>query len=498
MMEKFSNAFPAFSGKTRFGKSRDERKGIGVKKFLSRAGWLILFLAVLVVLYKGFDYLISDDTASQTRVSFHDYYKEDKLDYLFVGTSHINQQISAVQLSKNLNKNVFNLSSAWQDFIGSYYLIREAINNHKTDRIILELSVSRLAIKETDETAVFIITDYIKSPILRAQYLLSSFDMDGYVNAFLRLRRNIDPQDLPSAKELTKLYREKQEPEYTGYEGTDKYLGKGQWGVFRSWADEETGTAALNLKMGGLNNFGTDAIQDREVNYLRKIIELCKDNGIELTFLMPTYSELYLINFEHFEEVAQTFYDIAKEYNIPLIDFNKVKKEYLDFGVADFHNSDHLNSYTSDRISEFMTMYLQNPDGDYFYDTLEEKYPKTDDIIAVGYIPCFITEKGEYPKAADAEGDIETVRLDISALSWVKRPVKARIYVTEPLNKDEKEEGEKTVWLDKKEIKGEQLDAFTTQFVVPYNNLKTYYRVDLLDPETDEVLYEAFTRFDTK
>ena len=130
-------------------------------------------------------------------------------------------------------------------------------------------------------------------------------------------------------------------------------------------------------------------------------------------------------------------------------------------------------------------------------------------------IPYFQTENGEYQKAEEAEGDIETVRLEISALSWIKRPVKARIYVTEPLEEDEdereeseeaeeagkpeeKEADEKTVWLDKKEVEGERLDEYTTQFVVPYNNLKTYYRVDLLDPKTDEVLYEAFTRFDTK
>lgn len=486
-----------------------------MKKFLSHAGWLILFLAVLVVLYKGFDYLISDDTESQTRVSFHDYYSQDKIDYLFIGPSHTNHEINAVRLSQELDQNVFNLSTSSQDFIGAYYLVREAIKEKKTDRIFMELSVSRLAVKETDETAVYIITDYIKSPILRAQYLMASFDLEGYINAFLRLRRNIDPQDLPSAKKITKLYRTKQEPAYTAYEGGEKYLGKGQWAVWRSWADEDTGTAALNLKMGGLNNFSVDAIQQREVAYLQKCIDLCKDNGVELTFYLPPYSELYLINFEQFEAVTETFYRIARENEIPLIDLNRVKDDYLHFELADFYNSDHVNAYASEQIADFFAAYIKNPDGDYFCDTLEEKHPKTDRIIAAGYIPYFQTENGEYQKAEEAEGDIETVRLEISALSWIKRPVKARIYVTEPLEADEdetqeteeaeeagkpeeKEADEKTVWLDKKEVEGERLDNYTTQFVVPYNNLKTYYRVDLLDPKTDEVLYEAFTRFDTK
>ena len=464
-----------------------------MKKYISRAGWLILFFVVLVALYAAFDYVISDDTSSQTRVTFHDYYKAGKIDYLFLGPSHTNHEINAVKLSEDLDKNVFNLSTASQDFIGSYYIIKEAINMNKVEHVFLELSPSRLAIKETDETAVYIIADYLKSPLIKAQFLMASFDMSGYMNAFLRLRRNIDPQDLPTAKDLNKTYRAKSAQEYSQYAGTEKYMGKGQWAVWRSWADEETRTAALNLKAAGLNNFSTDSIQEYEVEYLVKIIQLCKDNGIDLDFIIAPYSELYLISFEHYEEVMQTFYDIAEEYDIRIADFNRVKDEYLRFEVADYYNVDHLNAYVSEEIADFIAEYIRNPDGDYFYDSLEEKYPMNDDIIAVGYNIFFVTEEGEVPKADQAEGDIDSLRPEISALSRVKRPVNVRLRVVERL-----EENETVTWINGREIKGEKLDAYATQFKVPYNNLKTYYRVELLDPDTNEVLYETFTRFDMK
>ena len=159
---------------------------------------LILFFALLVVIYAGFDYVISDDTEAQTRVTFHDYYEAGKIDYLFIGPSHSVHEINAVKLSEDLDKNVFNLSTSSQDFIGSYYVIREAIALKKTDHIFLELSASRLAVKEQNETAVYIISDYLKSPLIKAEYLTSVFDMSGYIKAFLRLRRNIDPQKLLS------------------------------------------------------------------------------------------------------------------------------------------------------------------------------------------------------------------------------------------------------------------------------------------------------------
>ena len=472
-------------------KINDEGKDCVVKKYLSRAVRLIIFVVILCVLYAGFDYMISDDTAAQTRVTFHDYYKAGKIDYLFIGPSHSSHEINAVQLSEDLGKNVFNLSTVDQDFIGTYYIIKEAAKLKKTDHIFLELSVSRLTIKAADETAVYIITDYMKSPLIKVKYLLSSFDMEGYINAFLRLRRNIDPQKLPKADKLTKINRAKSDPAYSGYAGTEKYMGKGQWAAWSSWANEDTGTAALNLNMRGLNNFTVDAIQERELEHLYKIIKLCKDEGIDLTFIIPPYSELYLYRFEKYDEVTQKFYDAAEENGIPVVDFNRVKEEYLDLKLADFYNSDHVNSDASPRIADFLAQYIRDPEGDYFYDSVEDKYPMNDDIIAVGYNRFLVTDEGEYTKKDSVEGTINSLRLEISAFSRVKRPVNVRMCVTEQT------EDEEPVWIDGAEVKGEKLDEYTTQFTVPYNDLKTDYRVALLDPKTNKVLYEAVTRFNT-
>ena len=481
-------------------KTKDERKESDVKKYIPRAVCLILFFVLLIALYAGFDYVISDDTSSQTRVTFHDYYEAGKIDYLFIGPSHSIHEINAVKLSEDLDKNVFNLTSAGQDFIGTYYLLKEAFAEKRTDRIFMELSASRLAIKETDETAAYIISDYIKSPLIRAQYLFKSFDMDGYINAFLRLRRNIDPQHLPSASELTKTYRKKSDPTYGQFDGTEKYMGKGQWAVWSSWANDETGTVAVCHQAAGLNNFKPEAIQEREVSYLKKIIALCKENGAELTFYLPPYSDLYLMHFKQYEQITETFYQIAQEAGIPIIDFNKVRDEYLQFSLADFYNPDHLNVYASDRIADFLELYINDPDGDYFYKTLQEKHPVTDDILAVAYDRYFVTEDAEFPKLDQVEGDIQSMRLKISAFSWVKRPVDVRLYAAEKQDVPAEDGTEETtpVWIDREEIAGEKIDAYGVQYVVPYKDMKPYYKVELLDPDTHEVLYETHTRFNMK
>lgn len=458
-----------------------------MKKYLSRAVCLILFTIGLCTVYSGFDYIISDDTSSRTRVTFHDYYEENAFDYLFLGTSHAVPGINSVQLSNALDVSVFNLATSAQDFVGAYYILKEVVNLKQTDHVFLEISISRFKVKNASETSTYIITDYMKSPLIRAEFLLTSFGADKYINAFLRLRRNFDPQNLPEFQELMDIYTEKRGSGYTQYAGTENYVGKGHWANTSSWGYE--GTAALNLKEENLDNFTVDDIQEREWEYFLKIIKLCSDNGIDLTFYIMPYSELYLMSFDQYEAITQRVYDAAKANGIDIVDLNRTRDEYLNLEISDFINSDHVNQDASKKIATFLAQYIKNPEGDYFYDDINEKYPHNDKIIAVGYNRFFVTDKGEYEKKDKAKGTITSLRLEISALSHIARPVNVRIWPTVKAEDDE------SVWVDGDEITGEKLDDYRTQFIVPYNNLKTYYRVQLLDPDTNEVLYETITRF---
>lgn len=461
----------------------------GMKKYVSRAVWLALFIVGLCAIYSGLDYIIVDDTAAQTRVTFHDFYKEAEIDYLFVGTSHMVQGVNAAQLSEDLDATVFNLSSSFQDAVSGYYLIKEALNSKEVNHVIYELSIAPLRRKNTDKTSTYIISDYMRSPLIRTEYLMASFGSDNYVNAFSRLRRNVDPQKLPDFEKMDKIYTKKSKPEYYQYLGTDAYIGKGQWAVTSGWG--YGGTAALNLRTKDLTtNYTVDDIQEKEWKHFLKIIELCTDKGVDLTFYITPYSELYLMNFEQYEITTQRLLDVAEANDINVIDLNRVKEDYLTFELSDFQNADHINQAASEKIAVFLAQYIRNPDGDYFYDGIHDKYPMNDEIIAAGYNRFFLTDKGEYEKKDEAKGTITSLRLEISAVSWVGRPVDVRMWATVQSKEDE------SVWTDGDEIPGEKLDDYFTQFAVPYNNLKTYYRVDLLDPDTNEVLYETVTRFD--
>ena len=457
----------------------------GKATICSRIIRCLLFAIGIVMIYRALDWVISDDVDLRARVNVHNYYNEEHVDFLFVGTSHTLYDINALAISEKTHKNAYNLSTSNQDFVQAYYLIKDAIRFGDVDHIILETSISRLKIKRADETATYLVSDYLYSPLNRALLIFHSFGPDKYVNSFLRLRRNFDPQKPKTLHSMFDLYAKKKESTYIEYAGNDDFMGKGQWKQEASIGNE---ALAINLDSRYLDSFTLDDVQEKELRYLIKIVELCKEKSVDLAFLISPYYECYFMRFEQYQELTDIVYDIAAKNGIDVIDFNLVKDEYYKAQNTDFLNYDHINYEGSYRMADFLAKYFDNPEEEYFYDDIRSKYPVTDGIKWAGYKRRLITDKGEYKNEKDAEGDISKMRIEVSAIAYQDIPTTARLCIV-------KKEDSSGVWAETEELSGESPSPFVTEFVLPYDNYTTTYKIQLLEPNTGEVLYEAFTGF---
>ncbi len=453
--------------------------------YAGRAFILALFLAGLCTIYRFLDQFVSNDASSWTRITFHDFYEAaDEMDVVFVGSSHTMRYANAEKLSEDMGGEAFNLGTSSQDFMESYYTIREAISAKKVDHVIMGISISRLEITKPNETAVYIISDYIRSQANRIAFLTDAFESDRYINSFLRLRRNFDPQNVPSPATLAENYAAKQTDKYRNYQSGKVYRGRGQFNTNETLGDD---TLAVYMDSASLDNFSAEDVQEWEFAYLGRTIDLCRKKGVKLSFLIDPYFEYYFMHFPDYGKITAMVCDLAAENGVDVIDLNRVKEEYLDLKDADFLNYDHVNIRGSEKIADFLAMYLKDPAGDYFYDTLAERYPDNGEILWAGYRRSYLTDQGEYQTKSSAEGTITNTKFVVSGISYRDIPTKARLCkVTE----------KKGEWIDGEEIPGEQLDDLHTQFLVPGRSLKHTYRLQLLDPETDEVLYETITQFD--
>ena len=365
----------------------------------------------------------------------------------------------------------FNLCTSTQSPQVSYYLLKESIRTHKDiKRVFFEVSISRLAVDPPNQTGTFIVTDYMESDILRLETIMSSFGPEVYVNGFSRLRRTITPTKMPGLKKIIEIYNKKKTDKYKNYDTDSDYRGRGQW-HYSGWIGNK-GEIAVNIDSKTKDTFSKDNLKDEPIRYLYKIIELCKKNNIELVFCYFPYTEMCFMNSERYEDITGVINGIAEDADVPVLDFNLVKDEYMHYDISDYYNFDHLNSSKCGQITDFLLMYINDPDGDYFCKSIREKYPAKDYVMFAGYTR----------KVIDGE-----MRVDISAGSYVDIPVYVKLY-----SMREDSNGDYSV---SKEYTPTETDAYHSAFSLPYDNYKTYYKIELYDPGSGKLLYTAYTYF---
>jgi len=458
---------------------------VNKRKALFRLLRIALLLIGAVIIYNVLSYFLVDDTESYTRVTLHDFYEMKEIDDLFVGPSHSVQCINAEKLTADTGREVFNLSTIAQDFMGGFYLIKEANESKQFDRLFYEVSISKLDQKTAGETAVYIITDYLRNPVNKYSYLYHAMKPEKYIIAVSPLRRGIDPVKLPDFNKINTIRHSKATEEYKKYLGNEDYAGRGQW--IQPDVDENDSMEAVFLRSKDLDSFGVEDITDLQWGYFVKILDYCAEKNINLTLYLPPYSEYYLKNFTDYEQLTARVKATAKEYGVDLIDLNLVKDEYLNLESSDFFNGDHMHYPATIELADFLEIAMNDPNGDYYYESLAEKYPKDSEVISVGYDRTFIAENGEYDAWTKEGGEILSLRLTVSAVGYEAIPAEARIWTVE--------QDEQGSWVETEEFTGEKKDDYNTEFIVPYKDFEPTYKVQLIDPDTREVIYETYTQF---
>ena len=462
-----------------------------IRKYIIRAVTVLLFFSGAVLIYFGLDYIITNNTSSMTRVSFHDFYEQDKIDIFFSGTSHTIHSINAERLSENLDRSVFSLGTSSQEFIEGYYIIKEALDNYDIEHVYYEVSFSRLTMNSTVENTVYIVTDYLRSFSKKAEMIYKVFDPDKYINSFLTLRRNIDPLNLPTINKISKIVAAKNTYDYKNYTGRGnayrfQYLGRGQWDRGEIW--KESGNLTYNINSRS-DNVSIERFKDIAIEYLQKIVDLCRERNVPLTLFIPPFSEIYMCTTVNYSEADSWLNEKAEEWNAEIIDLNLAKEEYLSLSLEDFVDIDHVTAEASVKIADFLTMYINEPSDDYFYKSYDERPVSKDTILAAGYTIKFITGSGEYDKSEDADGVITDLRIDVSALAYDHIPVYARMWST-------KEDPDTGGYIRDEEISGKVLDEYTTEYIIPYDQYDSIFCVELYDLDSDRLMYSTVDSFD--
>lgn len=313
------------------------------------SGVKFIGMGVLVLMLTGFlvhgcNYLLLDDSQSYTRLTMHELYEtEENIDTLFLGSSHCFRAYDPQLFTELTGKTSFNLGSSAQNYDTSYYLLREAAKEHDIKTVYLDMHYKFLFIGKEgrDLVQANIISDYMHLSFNKLEFLLQTSESRQLTNRLFPFRR--EWKKLGDIPYLRDVFEKKQTRAYKNYEPViaeqEYYAGKGF--VYSEQA-LDAGSITWWDKFGPVAE-DMDSHETYTISYIEKIVEFCREENIRLIFVTAPSFDQYLDVVGPYDLAYNYIKAMAEHYEVPYLDFNLCKEEYLNLKEDSFMDVDHLN-----------------------------------------------------------------------------------------------------------------------------------------------------------
>lgn len=341
-----------------------------------RAAFLVLMAAVFFLAGTKFlnDLYWQED--DWERILFHRFYgQKENIDVLCLGSSHVFCGLNPEILEEKSGKNHFNLATSGQSVAASYYLLREAEKYNEIERVYLELYYScstgtQGTYRERDSANMsWKSTDYMRFSPLKFDAIVHMNPKQYFLTAcfpYVRYRACLTDENWVRDRLACK-----------GMEDYKNYRYENDEIVYRDKGYYDTTKEYTNLF----------CVRDREPEemyltedveaYLRKIIEHCRKEGIELVLYTSPMYELQPMATENYDGYVSAVAALAAEYGVPYYDFNLAREEFLSLrNPSYFMDSGHLNTKGAEIFTDFFYRTVSaspQESAAYFYGSYQEK-----------------------------------------------------------------------------------------------------------------------------
>ena len=350
-----------------------------VKIIKGVVGCLVIIGAILVI-DEVLTYALVDDAASETRYILKNFYEQEDIETLFIGSSHVYSGYVPSILDEELEENTYLLATPLQQTDGSYYLLKEAVKNNDLKKVYVDVYVRQyqgIPQKRSDfqMSYVYCISDYMKNSIDRVEYLLNASGPERYLDSFLVSSRY--GNELLNIERLSSIIESKRSDSYKNdipAEKAGRVFDKGAWLETGQIGSPNMVTSPSEYEYGPISE---EVISDYSLKYLDKMVKLCKKEGIELILITTPFSNYYIESVGNYTKFCDYMKEYAKQNDVEFQDFNLCKIEYLDLQDEDFVDVHHLSGVGAEKYSkafaEIMRDYSKEERQNLFYNSVEEK-----------------------------------------------------------------------------------------------------------------------------
>lgn len=343
---------------------------------------VISFIFILSILVDISNEWVSEPT--YTRLTMNEMYNtHTNYTMGFLGASHVYQSFNPCVFDNMIdNCNSINLGSSGQSLTGTYYLLREFLKNSTPNVIILEITYPLYEdVYERVSAPEYALFDYMKPSFNKLQYFFAAFPPSDYANALFPIYRDRSKLKISSISQIYSLKAENGYNEYKPFSHADGWQYKTKGFVAVDWSYENMGfDAALPYQ------WDQDLIIQNNIEYLKKITNLCKSENIDIIWVtapIPVYS---IIEMDNYADVHNYFDALAKKCNTEYYDFNYCYREILERNDnLYFYDSSHMNKTYADIFSTVVCELLNERTigmleyNNYFYQTYDEMIAECQD-----------------------------------------------------------------------------------------------------------------------
>lgn len=319
------------------------------KKLIKRCAGVIAFLLILLlVLGRVYQVLSWKDSAGGYLTPVETFYglEENVVDALFLGSSHCYCSVINSQLWDDYGIAGYSLSISGQDIAASYYWLKEALKTQKPKVVCLEMFGAVYHGYAVEGNLYRNTLPYHIS----ADYLYMLRDLIDEESGSLQIENNIVSEEdrssfLAKWPIIHTRYKELQKQDFTGPDTL--YIG------FSVQPDDLNSSPITWTRDGQEFYTGDEAMEIEEEKWLRKIIELTREKGVDLClFLAPmsvtTHDRM------RYNYVAE----LAEEEGIPFINFVDLRDELRFDTEKDFLDWGHLNYKGAEKVTAALGRFI--------------------------------------------------------------------------------------------------------------------------------------------
>ncbi len=303
-------------------------------------GSIFLFLLVFIISILNPLFILKSGYRSKQVEGLYNH-PGDSYDVAFMGSSHMQGGIDPNVLWHEQGITSYDYAMGGQPLDVTYYLLKEVLKKHDTPIVVVDLYYLGLTDEYGDE-------GYVRNTV---------DNMNLSMNKFNAILNCTPPQDrLTYLVPILKYHDRWKEltMEDIHDDSSTSYFAKGF----------ESGTEKYGKDYSGVGlTTESVALPPKTEEYLTKIIDLSKKVGFKLILTNLPYDYNSTAGSESWvKEPAKMFNkvaEIAKENNIPFINYNdKLSEIGFDF-KADMHNSSHVNIWGANKITKDLGEFLK-------------------------------------------------------------------------------------------------------------------------------------------